>query len=170
MNAFVLYVLLLRATALSFSGLASVPMIREELVVSRSVTTDQQLNSAIAISQASPGPLGLYVVVVGYFAAGWAARCAGVLTLASPALLALPLGQSGATSPRRAGAWRMCRMVLASCVLMAATTTHLAADTLTTQRLVLLTVTGFAAVATERVPPVVIVFASALLGPWLGQL
>ena len=35
MNAIVLYFLLLRATALSFSGFASVPVIREDLVVTR---------------------------------------------------------------------------------------------------------------------------------------
>ena len=37
MNAVVLYFLLLRATALSFNGFASVPVIREDLVVTRGV-------------------------------------------------------------------------------------------------------------------------------------
>lgn len=169
MNAFVLYVLLLRATALSFSGFASVPVIREELVVSRSVITDQQLNSAIAISQASPGPLGLYVVLVGYFAAGWAGALAGVMALASPALLALPLVRL-VRRHRAAPVRGACAaIVLASCVLMAATSARLAADALTSQPLVVLAVAAFAALATERVPPVVIILASALLGPWLGH-
>jgi chromate transport protein ChrA len=73
-NAVVLYFVLLRAMALSFSGFASVPLIREDLVVQRAVLTDEALNSAIAISQASPGPLGLYLVVVGYFVAGCLVR------------------------------------------------------------------------------------------------
>lgn len=80
-------------------------------------------------------------------------------------------GRSWTVAAARASAWRACTaIVLASCVLMVATTTHLAADTLTTQPLVLLALTGFAALATERVPPVVIVLASALLGSWLGHL
>lgn len=169
MNAFVLYVLLLRATALSFSGFASVPVIREELVVSRSVIADQQLNSAIAISQASPGPLGLYVVVVGYFAAGWAGALAGVMALVSPALLALPLVRL-VRRHRAAPVRGACAaIVLASCVLMAATSAWLAADALTSQPLVVLAFAAFAVLATERVPPVVIILASALLGPWCGH-
>lgn len=62
MSVLLLYFLLLRATALSFSGFAPVPVIREDLVERLGVLTDEQLNSAIAISQASPGPLGMYVV------------------------------------------------------------------------------------------------------------
>jgi chromate transporter len=88
-NAVVLYFLLLGATALSFSGFASVPVIREDLVVMRGVLTDQELNSAIAINQASPGPLGRYVVVR-YFVAGVSGALAGALALATPAILAIP--------------------------------------------------------------------------------
>ena len=93
MNAFVLY-LLLKGTVLSFSGFASVPLVREDLVVSRSIMTDAQLNTAIAISQASPGPLGLYVVIVGSFVAGLSGAIAGVLALVSPALLAVPIARA----------------------------------------------------------------------------
>lgn len=170
MNAFLLYLLLLRATALSFSGFGAVPMIREELVLRRPLITDQQLNSAIAISQASPGPLGLYVVVVGYFVAGWPGALAGVLALASPALLALPivrLVRRHQAAPVRGAC---AAIVLASCVLMAATSTRLAADALTSQPLVALAIAGFIALATGRVPPIAVILASALLGPWLGRL
>ena len=106
MNAVVLYLLLLRATALSFSGFASVPVIREDLVVTRGVLTDQELNSAIAISQASPGPLGLYVVVVGYFVAGdsrctrWRARL-GVAGYSRDPHRSRGAATSGLASPRR---------------------------------------------------------------------
>lgn len=47
-----------------FSGFATVPLLRESLVLDHGILTDTQLNDAIAISQSSPGPLGLYVVVV----------------------------------------------------------------------------------------------------------
>ena len=56
MNAWVLYVLLLRATLTSFSGFASVPIVRDDLVVHRAVLTDDELNAAIAISQRHPVP------------------------------------------------------------------------------------------------------------------
>ena len=128
MNAVVLYLLLLRATALSFSGFASVPVIREDLVVTRGVLTDQELNSAIAISQASPGPLGLYVVVVGYFVAGVPGALAGALALASPAILAIPIARAvrrHQDSQVRGGS---AAIVIASCVLMATTTVRLVPD------------------------------------------
>ena len=56
------------ATLLS---LTSLPIIRKDFVQTRSVITDRQLNAAVAVGRTTPGPLGLYVVSVGYFAAGW---------------------------------------------------------------------------------------------------
>jgi chromate transporter len=68
MNAVVLYVLLLKATLTSFAGLASLPVVRDELIVHRQALTDEQLNEAIVITRSTLGPVGLYVVSVGYFA------------------------------------------------------------------------------------------------------
>jgi chromate transporter len=77
-------------------------MMRESLVLDHMLLTDAQLNDAIAISQASPGPLGLYVVVVGYFIAGLGGAVAGVLALATPAFLAIPsrLSSESVSPPR----------------------------------------------------------------------
>ena len=41
MNPIVLYLLLLKATLTSFSGLTSLPMVRDDLVVKRRVLTDR---------------------------------------------------------------------------------------------------------------------------------
>jgi hypothetical protein len=82
MNPVLLYFLLLKATLTSFSGLASLPVIRADLVTSRHVLTDDQLNTAVVVSPTTPGPVGVYVVSVGYSVAGvpgavagWAAMC-----------------------------------------------------------------------------------------------
>ena len=79
MNFFVLYLLLLKAMLTSFSGLASVPIIRQDLVVTRHVMTDRQLNTALVAGQTGPGPVGLYVVSVGYFVSGVPGAIAGLL-------------------------------------------------------------------------------------------
>src|SRR5262249_57749827 len=71
MNAVALYLVLLKATITSFAGLASLAVVRDELVVKRPVLTDSQLNEAVVITRATPGPTGLYVVSVGYFAEGF---------------------------------------------------------------------------------------------------
>ena len=91
MNAFVLYFLLLKATVTSFAGLASLPVVREDLVVQRHVLTDAQLNDAVVITRSTPGPVGLYVVAVGYFAGGFPGAIAGWLAMITPALLIVPL-------------------------------------------------------------------------------
>ena len=93
MTALALYWLFLRVVLLSFSGFATVPLLREALVLDRGILTDTQLNDAIAISQSSPGPLGLYVVVVGQFVAGLPGALAGVMALATPAVLAIPISR-----------------------------------------------------------------------------
>lgn len=71
--------------------MASLPVVRDELIVHRHVLTDEQLNEAVVITRSTPGPVGLYIVSVGYFAAGILGAIAGWLAMITPALLILPL-------------------------------------------------------------------------------
>lgn len=91
MNPVVLYLLLLKATLTSFSGLSSVPVIHNDLIVERHLLTERQLNTAIAAGRSGPGPLGLYVVSVGYQVSGVAGAVAGFLAVVTPAFLVVPI-------------------------------------------------------------------------------
>lgn len=91
MRAFVLYLLLTKATITSFSGLASLPVVREDFVVHRHLLTDAQLNTAVVVSRTTPGPIGVYVVSVGYYAGGIPGAVAGWLAMITPALLVILL-------------------------------------------------------------------------------
>lgn len=91
MNAALLYLLLLKGTVTAFAGLASLPVIHDTLVAHYHVLTDQQLNEAVVITRSTPGPVGLYVVSVGYFVAGLPGAIAGWLAMITPALLVIPL-------------------------------------------------------------------------------
>lgn len=91
MNIVLLYLLLLKGTVTAFAGLASLPVIHDALVVQHHVLTDQQLNEAVVITRSTPGPVGLYIVSVGYFAAGLPGAFAGWLAMITPALLIIPL-------------------------------------------------------------------------------
>lgn len=91
MNIVLLYLLLLKGTATAFAGLASLPVIQDSLVIQHHVLTDQQLNQAVVITRSTPGPVGLYVVSVGYFVAGLPGAVAGWLAMITPALLIMPL-------------------------------------------------------------------------------
>ena len=164
MNAFSLYLVLLEAVAMSFSGLASVLIIRENLVVQQRLLTDAQLNDALAISQASPGPLGLYVVVVGYFAQGPSGFIAGLAALVTPALLAVPIAaavrRGRATDIRGASSG----IIIASCMLMLAAGLELAPDALPDRRLVALGAAALALLALTKIKPVWIVLGAACAG------
>jgi len=127
-----LYFLLLKATATSFARLASVPVVRDELVVQRHMITDHQLNSALVITRATPGPVGVYVVSVGYFADGIQGAIAGWLAMTTPALLIILLLRffaARATHPRVRGMLQS--VVLASAGLVVASSIPLARDAIT---------------------------------------
>ena len=75
----------------AFAGLASLPVIQDTLVTHYHVLTNEQLNDAVVITRSTPGPVGLYVVSVGYFVAGLPGAVAGWLAMITPALLIIPL-------------------------------------------------------------------------------
>ena len=55
MNLLLLYLLLLKATATSFSGLTSLPVVRHDLIETRHILTDRQLNAAVAAGRTNAG-------------------------------------------------------------------------------------------------------------------
>lgn len=91
MKLLLLYGLLLKATVTTFSGLASLPVLRNDLVLHYGFITDRQLNTAVVVTRTTPGPVGVYIVSVGYFADGIPGAIAGWLAMITPALLIIPL-------------------------------------------------------------------------------
>jgi chromate transporter len=91
MSIVALYLLLLKATVTSFAGMGSLPQIRQDLVVTQGVVTDEELSQAVVIGRSAPGPVGAYVVAVGYFAGGWLGAFVAWLAMVTPALLVIPL-------------------------------------------------------------------------------
>lgn len=121
MSAVALYLILLKATLASFSGFGSLPQVREDLVVQRRLLTDDALNRAVLVARTTPGPMGVYVVSVGYEVAGVPGAIAGWLALATPAILIVPLARVATRMldrPRVRGA--LDALILASAVLIIA--------------------------------------------------
>ena len=131
------------------------------------VLTDEELNSAIAISQASPGPLGLYIVVLGYFVAGVPGALAGALALATPAILAIPIARAVRRHRDSQVRGACAAIVIASCVLMAATSVRLVPEATPNPQFALLAGAAFIALASGRVPPAFVILGSACVGPFL---
>ena len=129
MSALALYLLLLKATATSFAGMGSLPQIRQDLVVTNQAITDEQLSQAVLIGRSTPGPVGAYVVAVGYFAGGAPGAVAGLLAVITPALAALPLlalMQRWLHVPRVRAA--VDAVVMASAALLVASVIRMAGD------------------------------------------
>jgi chromate transporter len=82
---------MLKATVTALNGPMSLPVLRDELVTKRHVITDRELTAAVTAAQSSPGPMGIYVVSVGYFVDGIPGAIAGWLALVTPSFIAVPL-------------------------------------------------------------------------------
>lgn len=80
-----------KSTFTSFAGLASLPEIREELVEHRHWLTNEQLNQSIVITRTTPGPVGVYVVSVGYMVDEVPGAIAGWMAMAAPSLAVILL-------------------------------------------------------------------------------
>ena len=91
MSPIVVYVLLLKAIPTSFAGMGSLPQIQQDFVETRHALTVEQINQAVLVGRSTPGPIGAYVVSVGYLAAGWPGAVAAWLAMITPALAAVPL-------------------------------------------------------------------------------
>lgn len=164
MKFFTLYFLFLKATATSFAGLASLPVLREEMVVQRHMLMDHQLNAAVVITRSTPGPVGVYVVSAGYFADGLTGAIAGWLAMATPSLAILLLLRfigPRAQHPRVRGMLQA--VVLASVGLLLTSALPLARDALTTPLAVAIAVVGAIVMIAKKVDPVWIIAAGALL-------
>lgn len=165
MNVFILYLLLLKAVCTSFSGMASLPIVRNDFVVSRHLLTDRQLNTAVVTGRTGPGPNGLYVVSVGYFVDGLPGAVAGLLALVTPAFLIIPMMRwvgDYAKIPRVRSAIRA--VVLASAGMLIASSIPLAQDAATGPMAVAIILVSFVVLTFTNLESWWVMMAAAVLG------
>jgi chromate transporter len=165
MNLVVLYLLLVKATLTSFSGLASLPMVRNDFVIHRHVLTDRQLNTAVAAGRIGPGPLGIYVVSVGYLAGGVPGACAGWLAMITPAFLIIPMLRFLGARAEHPRARAVARAVLfAGAGLMASAAAPLARDAITGPLSLATVLASFILIAITRVDSLWVMLGAAVIG------
>ncbi len=165
MNAFLLYLLLLKATITSFSGLSSLPVLRGDLVVRHRVLTDRQLNTAVAVARIGPGPIGLYVVSVGYFVAGLPGAVAGWLAMITPAFLIIPmLRYLGRRAESRHARRTIQAVILASAGLVISAMAPLARDAVTAPAPLAISAASFLLLAATRVDTAWVILGAAAAG------
>lgn len=165
MNLLVLYLLLTKATMTGFSGLGSLPVIHEDLVVRSHTLTERQLNQAVAAGRAGPGPLGLYVVCVGYEAAGWPGALAGFLAMITPTLLVIPVLRFFLAAARHPALRASIRaLLLAAAGLLISSALPLGRDSLTGWLPALVAVGSFLLIAFTKVETVLIIAGAGVIG------
>jgi chromate transporter len=165
MNVLVIYLLLLKATLTSFSGLASLPMVRNDFVVERQVLTDHQLNTAVVAGRTGPGPNGIYLVSVGYFVDGLPGATAALLALMTPAFLIIPLMNwigAHAGSPRIRGAIQA--VILASAGLLLSASLPLSRDAITGAFTLAIVVITFLVLSFTRIDSAWLMIGAAVAG------
>jgi chromate transporter len=164
-NIILIYLLLVKATLTSFSGMSSLPVIRGDFVVKYHLLTDRDLTTAVAAGRLGPGPIGLYVVSVGYFAAGLPGACAGWLAMVTPAFLIIPMLRfigKRAQHPRVKSVIRT--MMLASAGLLIFAALPLARDAVTSAITLAILLASFVAIAFTRIDSLWIILGSAVAG------
>ncbi len=165
MNIFVLYLLLVKATLTSFSGLASLPMVRNDFVVRRQMLTDRQLNTAVAAGRIGPGPNGIYVVSIGYLVDGTPGAIAGWLAMITPAFLIIPMLRFLGARAEHPRAKAVARAVLfAGAGLMLSAAVPLARDAITTPLSLVIFAASFLLIAFARVDSLWVMLGAALVG------
>jgi chromate transporter len=171
MSLLLLYLLLLKASATSFSGLTSLPVVRNDLVLRYRVLTDRELNAAVVAGRAGPGPYGLYIVSVGYFGAGAPGAFCGWLAMITPAFLIVPMVRflgARAGRPRVRSAIRS--VTLAAAGLVAASAVPLARDAITSPIAAALAGLSFLLLARTRIETLWVIAGSAAVGLLAGLL
>ena len=88
MNLLVFFGLLLKASLFSTGGMGNVPSLHSDLTA-RGWASERQFGEALAVGQVSPGPNGLWVISLGYLAAGLRGALLALLAIVLPPLLVL---------------------------------------------------------------------------------
>jgi len=83
-----LFVIFLKSSALAIGGLASLPLLRADLVPQ--YVTDAGIVQALAVGRLAPGPNGLYIVSLGYIVAGWTGALYALIGASVAPLVMLP--------------------------------------------------------------------------------
>lgn len=165
MTKFVLLLwIFIKSTTTSFAGLASLPEIRHELVEVHHWATDDQLDQAVVITRTTPGPVGVWVVSIGYMVDGWPGAVAGWIAMAAPSLLVILLvGYFG----RRAQHPRIRSMlqcvVLASAALLLLAAIPIGRDALTGPVSIAIALAALPLLLTKRINAIWIVAGAAVL-------
>lgn len=159
-----LFGVFLQSVCLSYSGWGSVAIVRESIVQDHGLITDTQLTSLLALSQITPGPLGFYLLFVGYTVKGWLGLVLAWGALLLPALLIVPIHHF---IERNTGRWitgAASGVIVASAALMLSSAWSIAPSVLTSVGSRAIASFALLLLLTGRVPSFGVVILAAIAG------
>lgn len=165
MTHWALLLVLVESVIFSYSGWSSVAVIRAALVEKQGLLTDAQLMSFLAISQITPGPLGFYLLFVGYSVRGVLGLGMAGAALVLPSFLVVPVLKildRGEQHAWLSGA--ATGVIVTSAALMLGTASDLAPRSVTSLLHLGIATLSFAALISGRVPSFAIVGIAASVG------
>jgi chromate transporter len=163
-----LFVIFLKSSALAIGGLASLPLLRADLVPQ--YVTDAGIVQALAIGRLGPGPNGLYIVSLGYLVAGWTGALYALVGASLAPLAILPatsLARRWLLSAWFGGVVRGVSLATVGLLLATGVTIVNAGGTQWWQ-LALVAVT-VAATLQEKLHPAVVIVGGGVVGLALGR-
>lgn len=87
-NAFLYFLLFLKAAFFSTSGLSNLPSLHQDLI-GNGWADEADFGHSVAIGQISPGPSGLWVISLGYLTYGYLGALLALICVVIPPLLVL---------------------------------------------------------------------------------
>lgn len=140
-------------------------MIRGTLVDKQALLTDGQLTTFLALSQITPGPLGFYLLFVGFSIRGLIGAAIAFAALIMPSLLVLPIlklfDRGKDMAPIKGAA---IGVVVSSAALMLWTAADLAVRGITSPLHVALAAASLVVLISSRVPSFAVVASAGVIG------
>lgn len=87
-NTFLYFLLFLKASLFSTSGLSNLPSLHQDLI-SSGWADEADFGQSVAIGQISPGPSGLWVISLGYLTYGYLGALLALICVIIPPLLVI---------------------------------------------------------------------------------
>ena len=163
-----LFFVFLESISLAYSGWGSVAIVRESIVEDHALITDVQLASFLSLSQVTPGPLGFYLLFVGYTVKGVIGFALAWVALLLPALLIVPIHHLLQVHASRWVKGAASGIVAASAALMLSTAWSIAPQVLTSTLSWTIAAVALIVLSTGRVPSFGVVIVAAITGMIFG--
>jgi chromate transporter len=164
LNPLTYFLLALKASLFSTGGFGNIPSLHDDLL-SRHWATERNFAEALAVGQISPGPIGLWIISLGYFLNGVPGALLSLAAILIPPFLILGVEWLYHKTKHHPAVEGFVRGLALSTVGVFAVVLHrLLTDVGFNARTLLICAASLAVGLSKRVPVVAVLLAAAVVG------